>query len=74
MKLTLSQAKKTKAQEIQAIREQLEKKEHDQENLAIRANARVEQLEKNLREAQERFIQVRDFTTESLTLRDLHVF
>ncbi|KAI3552734.1 hypothetical protein CSPX01_00483 [Colletotrichum filicis] len=55
--LTLSQAKKTKAQEIQAIREQLEKKEHDQENLATKANARVEQLEKNLREAQVRFTQ-----------------
>ncbi|KAJ3950731.1 Vesicle-mediated ER to Golgi transport protein, partial [Colletotrichum fioriniae] len=57
LEVDLMKAKKTKAQEIQAIREQLEKKEHDQENLAIRANARVEQLEKNLREAQERFIQ-----------------
>ncbi|KAK1508748.1 uncharacterized protein CCOS01_13907 [Colletotrichum costaricense] len=57
LEVDLMKAKKTKAQEIQAIREQLEKKEHDQENLATKANARVEQLEKNLREAQVRFTQ-----------------
>ncbi|KAK1459190.1 hypothetical protein CMEL01_02189 [Colletotrichum melonis] len=57
LEVDLMKAKKTRAQEIQAIREQLEKKEHDQENLATKANARVEQLEKNLREAQVRFTQ-----------------
>ncbi|KAK1719931.1 p115 like vesicle tethering protein [Colletotrichum lupini] len=72
LEVDLMKAKKTKAQEIQAIREQLEKKEHDQENLATKANARVEQLEKNLREAQVKFTQVREFTAETLTLRDIH--
>ncbi|KAK1639603.1 p115 like vesicle tethering protein [Colletotrichum phormii] len=57
LEVDLMKAKKTKAQEIQAIREQLEKKEHDQQSLATKANARVEQLEKNLRETRERVTQ-----------------
>ncbi|KAK1674274.1 p115 like vesicle tethering protein [Colletotrichum godetiae] len=74
LEVDLMKAKKTKAQEIQAIREQLEKKELDQQSLATKANARVEQLEKNLRETRERVTQVREFTAETLTLREMRVF
>lgn len=57
--LTPSQAKKTKVQEIQAVRDELEKKAEEQQSLAMKAEARVKQLENELRETQERGVQVR---------------
>lgn len=58
MDLTVKQAKKTKVQEIQAIKDELDKKLQDQANLTVKAESRVKQLEKDLGEIQEKAVQV----------------
>ncbi|KAF6835866.1 intracellular protein transport protein [Colletotrichum musicola] len=57
MSLTAKQAKKTKVQEIQAIRDELDKKLQDQAGLASKAESRVKQLEKDLGAVQEEAVQ-----------------
>ncbi|KZL78991.1 intracellular protein transport protein [Colletotrichum incanum] len=56
LEVDLMKAKKTKAQEIQGIREELEKKAQEQETLVARSEARVKQLEKDLRETQKKAV------------------
>ncbi|CCF35377.1 hypothetical protein CH063_01294 [Colletotrichum higginsianum] len=55
--LTSSQAKKTKLQEIQAVREELEEKAREQETLVVKLEANAKQLEKDLRETREKAMQ-----------------
>ncbi|KAK2041139.1 hypothetical protein LZ31DRAFT_473051 [Colletotrichum somersetense] len=50
------QAKKSKAQELQAVREGLEKRLQEQESFVAKFEARIEQLEKDLRETRERAV------------------
>ncbi|WYZ37426.1 hypothetical protein EsH8_II_000932 [Colletotrichum jinshuiense] len=57
LEVDLMKAKKTKVQEIQAVRDELEKKAEEQQSLAMKAEARVKQLENELRETQERGVQ-----------------
>lgn len=52
--LTTKQAKKTKSQETQAIRDEMDRKLQDQASIANKAETRVRQLEHDLREMQEK--------------------
>ncbi|GKT49453.1 intracellular protein transport protein USO1 [Colletotrichum spaethianum] len=54
LEVDLMKAKKTKAQEIQGVREELEKKAQEQEILVAKSEARVKQLENELRENQKK--------------------
>ncbi|GJC82421.1 intracellular protein transport protein USO1 [Colletotrichum liriopes] len=56
LEVDLMKAKKAKAQEIQGVREELEKKAQEQETLVAKFEARVKQLEKDLHETQKKTV------------------
>ncbi|OBR03707.1 Intracellular protein transport protein [Colletotrichum higginsianum IMI 349063] len=57
LEVDLMKAKKTKLQEIQAVREELEEKAREQETLVVKLEANAKQLEKDLRETREKAMQ-----------------